>query len=138
MIVVDTNVVASLLLPTSEHTDSAMRLLNSDREWVAPAIWRSEFCNMLVTGVRNKWWNADQAIEALANADEIMDRGEYRVPSVEVLRTAIESNCTAYDCEFVVLARDLELRLVTLDKAVLRTFPEIAVSLKEYALGGGA
>lgn len=46
-----------------------------------------------------------------------------------VLRLAIASGCTACDCEFVVLARDLAVKLVTLDQAILRAFPEIAVSL---------
>ena len=39
-----------------------------------------------------------------------MEGGEFGVPTAEVVRTAIGSGCTAYDCEFVVLARDLGVR----------------------------
>jgi len=42
---------------------------------------------------------------------------------------------SAYDCEFVALAKDLRLRLVTADKQVLAKFPETAVSLASFAAG---
>ena len=132
MIAVDTNVIASLLLPTSRHTEAAMKLLETDREWVAPLLWRSEFCNILATSVRNDRMTHDQAEEALASAEELMDAGEFSVPTAEVLRTAIESRCTGYDCEFVVLAKDLGLKLVTLDKAVLAAFPDVTEPLSKH------
>ena len=97
MIVVDTNVIASLVLPTSHHTPAALNLLGSDRDWAAPLLWRSELCNILATGVRNGWFGADQANEALAVAEEVMEGNDYAVPAAEVLRAAIASGCTAYD-----------------------------------------
>ena len=132
MIVVDTNIIASLLLPTSQNTEKAVNLLKSDREWVAPLLWRSEFCNLLATGVRNEWLTREQAAEALASGEEVMDGGEYRVPTAEVLHTANASKCTAYDCEFVVLAQDLGVKLVTLDQAILDAFPDVAEHLDRY------
>ena len=129
MIVVDTNVIAALVLPTSRYTEAAMELLARDREWAAPTLWRSEFCNVLATGVRTGWLIEGQAMEALSSAEEVMAGGEYEVPGAEVLRAAIASGCTAYDSEFVVLAQDLGVRLVTLDRAVLRAFPTVAESL---------
>jgi len=132
MIVVDTNVIASLVLPTSEETASAVALLEVDRDWSAPVLWRSEFCNILATGVRNRWLNLEQAHEALRVAEELMEGSAFEVAATEVLKTAVASRCTAYDSEFVVLARDLGVRLVTLDSSVLKAFPEIAVSLREF------
>lgn len=132
MIVVDTNVIASLVLPTSEQSASAVALLEVDRDWSAPVLWRSEFCNILATGVRNRWLNLEQAHEALRVAEELMEGSGFEVAATEVLETAVASRCTAYDSEFVVLARDLGARLVTLDSSVLKAFPEIAVSLREF------
>jgi predicted nucleic acid-binding protein len=44
------------------------------------------------------------------------------------LDLAISSKCSAYDAEFVVLARDLRVPLVTTDKELLAKFPDIAVA----------
>ena len=126
MIVVDTNVIAALVLPTSGYTKAATATLERDREWAAPLLWRSEFCNMLATGVRSGWLSAEQATEALRSAEDLMEGGEFAVPTAEVLRTAMASGCTAYDCEFVVLAKDLDVKLITLDRAVLKAFPDVA------------
>jgi predicted nucleic acid-binding protein len=133
VIVVDTNVIAALLLPTSGHTAAAVALLERDRDWAAPVLWRSEFGNILATAVRNRWLTEAQATEALGSAEELMEGGEFGVPTAEVLRTAIGSGCTAYDCEFVVLARDLGVELITLDQALLKAFPQVA-----RQLGSGA
>ncbi len=129
MIVVDTNVIAALILPTSEQTDAAMKLLALDREWAAPLLWRSEFTNILATGVRNRWFELSQALEALDTAEEVIGENQYAVPADEVLKLAASSGCTGYDSEFALLARDLSVRLVTLDRELLQAFPEIAVSL---------
>ena len=44
-----------------------------------------------------------------------------------VFSLAIQSGCSAYDCEFVWLARDLGLPLVTVDKKALNAFPDLVV-----------
>ena len=46
MIVVDSNVLASLYLP-GEYTAAAEVLLEHDSDWAAPILWRSEFRNIL-------------------------------------------------------------------------------------------
>ena len=132
MIAVDTNVIASLLLPTSRLTTAAENLLRADREWVAPVLWRSEMTNILATGVRNGWFDLDQALEALSTAEELMDGGDYQVPAAEVLRLAASSGCTAYDCEFAILAGDLDVKLVTTDRQLLEAFPEITIPLTDF------
>ncbi len=53
---------------------------------------------------------------------------EYTVVSHKVLQLAGQSGCSAYDCEFVSLAMDLEIPLVTSDRQILRAFPKVAVS----------
>ncbi len=56
----------------------------------------------------------------------------FSVDSSKVLRLATDSGCTAYDCEFVSLAKSLNISLVTSDKKVLLAFPDIAVSMKTF------
>ena len=62
----------------------------------------------------------------------LMSGRERDVNSAHVLRLAAQSTCTAYDCEFVALAQDLNVRLVTVDKQILAEFPDVAISLDAY------
>jgi predicted nucleic acid-binding protein len=54
------------------------------------------------------------------------------VNSRSVLQLVRGSECSAYDCEFVALAMELGLKLVTMDGQVLRAFPDGAVGLTAY------
>jgi len=40
-----------------------------------------------------------------------------------------DSDCSAYDCEFVALATKLGAMLVTMDAKLLRAFPKQAIAL---------
>jgi|GEM_PF-376101 len=137
MIVVDTNILAALVLPTSQQTEAAVRLLEEDRNWVAPVLWRSELTNVLTTGVRNSWFELDSALEAFATAEEVMLGGEYRVPNQEVLRLAATHGCSGYDSEFVVLAQELEIPLVTLACFIHQSWPRRAIWTLSRCVGAG-
>ncbi len=62
----------------------------------------------------------------------LMSGRERDVSSAHVLRLAAESGCSAYDCEFVALAQDLHVPLVTVDKQVLSQFPDVAIALEKF------
>ncbi len=128
MIVVDTNIIAYLFL-RCEFTEPAEKLFRRDGDWAAPLFWRSEFRNVLATQVRRRALTLEQACNLQTEAEELMAGREFEVPSADVLRLASGSGCSAYDCEFVLLAQRLNLRLITNDKAVLLAFPETAVPL---------
>jgi len=66
-----------------------------------------------------------------------MQGGEYESVSLQVLQLVGESTCSAYDWEFVALARDLNVRLLTVDKQIIKQFPNEAISLDEYVSQGG-
>lgn len=136
MIVVDTNVVAYLWLP-GDLTAVAEAALRADPEWAAPLLWRSEFRSVLTGATRARRLSLDRAT-AIASAAEEQFRGrEFAVESADVLALSSASGCSAYDCEFVALARDLSVPLVTNDQQVLQAFPEIAVALPDFAANHG-
>lgn len=128
MIVVDSNVIAYLLLP-SEHTAAAEDLLEQDPEWAAPVLWRSEFRNILAGFIRRGTLTFEQACDIQREAEDLLSGAEHEVDSDSVLALVRDSDCSAYDCEFVVLARRLGVRLVTMDKKLLKAFPSDATAM---------
>ena len=127
MIVVDTNVVAHLYLP-GEQTAAAERLLVREPQWAAPLLWRSELRNILSLYLRQKLIAFDRAFAIEREAEALMTDNEY-VDSYSILELARDSGCTAYDCEFVALARRLETKLVTGDTKLRKAFPDLTVPL---------
>lgn len=130
MIVVDTNIIAYLFLP-GEYTPLAERLLQQDTDWAAPLLWRSELRNLLALYMRRQQLPFEQALAIQNEAESLFAESEYEPDSLQVLRLVQSSECSAYDCEFVALAKYLGVRLVTQDKKVLAAFPEIALSLQD-------
>jgi len=128
MIVVDTNVIAYLYLP-GEHTAAAEALLERDPEWAAPILWRSEFRNILAGYLRRKTLTFDQACSLQTEAESLLEGSEFEVDSLAVLELVRDSDCSAYDCEFVALATKLDTKLVTMDSKLLRAFPKRSVAL---------
>lgn len=130
MIVVDTNILAYLYLPT-ERTAQAEQLLLRRPGWVAPLLWRSELRNVLALYLRKGMLSLTQALAIQTEAEALLSEAEYDVPSLDVLRLVEGSGCSAYDCEFVALAQRLGVRLVTADRQVLKAFPAVAMTLEE-------
>ena len=58
-----------------------------------------------------------------------MRGAEFKVESSAVLELVRNSDCSAYDCEFIALAMKLDTKLVTMDKKLQRAFPKRAVAL---------
>ncbi len=128
MIVVDTNILAYLLLPY-EFSAQADALFKNDPEWLAPILWRSEFRNLLAGYLRRKTFTFDETLKIQAEAEALMAGNEREVDSRRVLELVRDSNCSAYDCEFIALAAQLGTKVVTMDGKMLREFPQFAVAL---------
>lgn len=109
MIVVDTNILAYLYLPTA-FSEQAERLLLQQPRWIAPVLWRSEFRNVLALYLRKGILSLEQAYGIQTEAETLLAGGEYDVPSLDVLRLIETSKCSAYDCEFVALAKKKQRR----------------------------
>lgn len=131
MIVVDTNLLIYLFVQGS-RTKEAELVLEKDPAWVAPWLWRSEFRNRLVGLVRRGDVCLDDAIRVTEEAERWMEGREYTVRSTQVLGLAERSGCSAYDCEFVSVAQDLGVPLVTADRQVLRAFPSSTIPLDKF------
>jgi len=128
VIVVDTNVLAYLLLPY-EFSPQADVLYKSDSDWAMPILWRSEFRNLLAGYLRRRTLTFDDAVKVQAEAEMLLAGSEHDVDSRRVLELVRDSDCTAYDCEFVALAMHLGVKLATMDKKLLKAFPKHTMSI---------
>ncbi|MFA5668051.1 MAG: type II toxin-antitoxin system VapC family toxin [Balneolaceae bacterium] len=125
MIVVDTNILVGLWLP-SDSSEVCEQLYQKDSEWLAPILWQSEFRNVLALYLRKEMLNLTDALMIMEEVEQQMKQNQFYVNSLQVLQCVNQSICSAYDCEFVSLAKDLNLKLFTMDKQLLKEFPEIA------------
>jgi predicted nucleic acid-binding protein len=130
VIVADVNLLAYLYLP-GKFTDLAEDLLLRDSEWAVPRLWRSEFNNILATYMRKGLLALDDALVIQRQAHVLVAGNEYDIPAAVVLRLAQRSGCSAYDCEYLALAEHLDVRLVSGDAKVVKTFPGRAISLAD-------
>ena len=131
MICVDTNIICYRYMasPFSAAADAASA---KDADWIMPILWHSEFRNALARSIRRRSLTVEEAI-AIANlAEAMLDRKEFAVSTSAVLQLVSRSNCSAYDCEFVALAYANGVRLLTVDRQILREFPDVAISLQKF------
>jgi predicted nucleic acid-binding protein len=131
VIIVDTNIITYLFIE-GENTTKAESVIKKDTEWAAPILWRSEFRNVLAFYMQHQNLKLEKAIKIMNEAVHLMNEHEYDVISLDVLQLAGSSGCSAYDCEFVALAKDIGVSLVTSDKKVLKAFPQYTTSLDNY------
>jgi len=132
MIVVDVNTIAYFWIP-GEMSKLAERAFEKDPDWVTTVLWKSEFRNILTGYLRRNQLTKTQVMKCLDNAESQFDGKEYVIPSYQVIDAVSQSTCSAYDCEYVALAKDLKVKLVTSDKQILDQFPKRAVSLRAFA-----
>lgn len=126
--VVDTNVVAYLMLGTDRFVDEARGCMTALDEAWAPALWEAELANAIWMAVRHKVLPLDEAAKRLTLADGL---GIHSVPNRTLWQGALvrahEANVAVYDTLFVELAVREQVPLATFDGGVLKAFPSIAV-----------
>lgn len=131
MIVADSNLIAYLLIP-GDKSAMADEIFLKDPDWAVPLICRSEIRNILTLYMRHEKMSLHQAQVTMEKAERLWCEHEYAVPSNEILELTHKHNVTAYDGEFVILAQELRITLVTFDKAVRKMFPRIAIDPVDF------
>ena len=127
MIVVDTQQLVYLTIEVPPFSEAATRVFQVDSGWSAPRLWESEFRSATLQYVRAGSLSVERAQEAFREVEELLSGRSFLVSTVEVFALAAGNRLPAYDLEFVALARNLRVPLVTSDRQVLRAFPDIAV-----------
>ena len=126
--VVDTNVVAYLLLGTERFVDEARLCLTSVTMPLAPAHWEAELANVIWMAVRSGVLAADDGPLRLSLARRLgIETVATATLSQGALLKSLASGVAVYDTLFVELAQRTRCPMVTFDKAVLKAFPDIAI-----------
>jgi len=134
MIVVDTNILAYFWWP-SDQTELAEQVFQTDPEWAAPILWLSEFRNVVAAYLRKSVVDFNDAIQIIQEAEHQMSDTTFAVQSWRVIQLVQSSDCSAYDCEFVALAQEAAVPLVTFDHQILENFPKYAISPQQFVAG---
>jgi len=130
MIVADTNLIVYLFI-NGDKTPLAQEVLKKDPHWIVPPLWQSEFRNVLAGHIR-RGMKLAQAKRIMEEAMSTFEDREVAPSSEKILELISRSDCSAYDCEFVALASQLDVPLVTADKQLKRQFPNEAKSLEDF------
>ena len=133
MIVVDNDVLSYFWIQMDvDRSACARRARERDPDWVAPRLWRSEFRNVLRGYLVGGYMRYDEALQFARAAEADMADQTYEVATPDVLRLVEATSHSAYDCEYVALARRLGVSLVTGDKRLPGLFPDTAMLLENF------
>ena len=134
--VVDTNVVAYLLLGTEAFIEEAKTCFRTVANPLAPAHWEAELTNVVWMAVRTGILSPGEGPVRLSLARRL---GVESVTTATLCQGAllrsIASGVPVYDTLFVELAARTGYPLITFDKAVLKAFPNIAIRPRQLAEG---
>ena len=131
MIVVDTNVIHYCWV-RGQRTKVAQAVRWRDPDWHAPILWHSELRNVLTAYLRRESMSREQIVEILDATDQALAGSEHIIADQLVLDVVEASTLTAYGAEFVALASALSVPWVTADKAVLKAFPDRAMTMEAF------
>lgn len=131
MIIADTNLISYLYFENA-FSEEVSTVHECDPEWASPVLWRSEFVNVVALYLRKKVISYADGLEAIDFAQRTIANREFSVSPYTVLDLVRTSGCSAYDCEFIALAKEFGRPLITYDKKILREFPGVAMDASEF------
>jgi len=128
MIVADVNIVVNLFLE-GNHSEKAGALYENDPNWVLPDIWIHEMTNVLSTYVKHGGLDRSMSMELLNSSLDYFLPATVSLPMDGVLACSLDYNISAYDAEYIYLAREKNIPLITVDKRLIRSIPDHTKSL---------
>lgn len=126
--VVDTNVVAYLLLGTEGFIDEARTCLTTVSHPMAPAHWETELANVVWMAVRAGVLPPAEGPVRLSLARRLgIESVSTATLCQGALLRSISSGVAVYDTLFVELALRMQCPLLTFDQSVIKAFPATAI-----------
>ena len=133
MIVVDSSVVVNAVVEgplTAEVLSSRAK----DKRWIAPSLWKSEVRSALTQHVRHGTFSLHEGFQRAVESENLVFETREMRDHHSILTVAVESGCSAYDGEFIALALETGLPLLTYDRKLIDLFPAIALTPGEWLI----
>ncbi len=129
MIVPDATIVSAFLFPKDDFHQMALTVRDKDPDWHCPELVFSE-----VRSVGLKHYRKGDVLDSVIARCNLVAAtvSVYRMHSFSVLQIAVEGDLWVYDAEYVALARQLNVALVTTDQPLRDRFPALAVSPEDF------
>jgi predicted nucleic acid-binding protein len=127
MLVIDASALAALLMPESGGEEMEKAVKEAERV---------STLDLAAYEVRNAAWRrvrrgelsleeGNVVVSTLLSLLETFEVFSYREVAADAFRLAVDAGITVYDAAYVVLAKRLDARLLTLDGELLRKFPDV-------------
>jgi predicted nucleic acid-binding protein len=130
VIAVDCNVIVHLLVE-GEQTPRARTLLERDADWYSEALILVELSNVLASAIRARRLALKDASMVLTQAQGVLETALHTASHFDALAMAAHYRVSAYDARYLVVARNLGVKLVTDDARLRKSAPELTQSLAE-------
>jgi predicted nucleic acid-binding protein len=127
MLVIDASALAALLMPESGGEEVEKAVKESERVSTLD-LAAYEVGNVVWRRVRRGELSMEEGnvvVSTLLSLLETFEVFSYREVAVDAFRLAVDAGVTVYDAAYVVLAKRLDARLLTLDGELLRKFPNV-------------
>ena len=131
MIVADANLIAYFAIE-GERTPASRRVFAKDRVWIAPELWRAEMLSILAGRIRRKEDTLEGTEQDYLYAESLMRSNTYPVDFRRVLAVVAQTGCSGYDSQYIALAEERRVKLVTTDGGILENAKHVAVSPEQF------
>ena len=135
MIVADTNLVIACVL-RGTTSSAALAARARDKQWICAtaAAKRALKLTRKICGYRQD--NGTRlALKAFRAGLALVTFADQESNPIDVLNISVKSGLTSYDAEFVALAQERNIRLVTQDRAILQAHPDLSINIENFAAG---
>lgn len=131
MIVIDANILIYALIEC-DNSRLIPQLREKDADWRTTELCRHEILNVLTTYQRRGVLSLAQCRELLSYANQFLAQAQCEVNFAASLDTAAKHGISGYDAQYVALATNLSIPLISEDRKVRQAVPEIVMSMQQF------
>ena len=131
MIVIDANILIYALIEC-DNSRLIPQLQEKDADWRTTELCLHETLNVLATYQRRGVLTLEQCRELLRNASRFISVAKCEVNMEASLVAATKYGITGYDAQYVALAQNLAVPLITEDRKLRQAVPDVGISMQEF------